>query len=204
MEVPEMPYIIRPRSARRIIAALLGSTALIAAVPAVASAACPATVSTQAFAAYGDSAYYALVQNGTFDSGATGWSLSNAEVFSEYSQSSGGIAHAVKIRSHGRATSPGFCVSSEYPTFRFLVRRVWGQGRLGVSLHWTDRSGSHEASVASLQAEQTWAVSPVLGLASNLPTSGEATVNPVQLVFENPQYDAGFAISYVYIDPYRR
>ena len=45
---------------------------------------------------------------------------------------------------------------------------------------------------------------PGAGAGSNLPLSGEATLDPVQLVFENPQSDAGFAISYVYIDPYRR
>jgi hypothetical protein len=182
---------------------VLGSTLLIAAAPAVASAACPASASSQVFASYADNAYYSLVQNGTFESGSSGWSLSNAEVVSEYGQS--GISHALKIRSHGKATSPGFCVSTQYPTFRFLVRRVWGQGRLGVRLRWTDHSGSHEASVASVEAEDAWAVSPVLQLASNLPLSSpEATLNPVQLVFENPQYDSGFAITYVYIDPYRR
>ena len=202
-----MPYIIRPRSARKIAAAVLGTTLAIAAVPAVASAACPSGATSQAFASYGDNASYALVQNGTFDAGASGWTLHNAEVISESGQSAdaAGVTHALKIRGRGRATSPGFCVSTEYPTFRFLVRRVWGSGRLGVSLHWSDGSGSHEASVASLQSETTWAASPVLQLASNLPlSSAEATVDPVRLVFESPQAATAFAISYVYIDPYRR
>src|SRR5205085_11531388 len=129
-------------------------------VPAVASAACPSSSTSQVFASYGDYAYYSLVQNGTFASGATGWSLSNAEVISEYGPSA--PAHALKLRGRGRAVSPGFCASSQYPSFRFLVRRVWGLGRLGVSLHWADRSGSHETSVASLAAESSWAISPVL------------------------------------------
>ena len=74
-----MPYIIRPREARRIAAALLGSVLLVGAAPAVASAACPSSPTTQALAQFGDSAAYSLLSGSSFESGAPGWSLFDAD-----------------------------------------------------------------------------------------------------------------------------
>jgi hypothetical protein len=199
-----MPHIVRPTKAVKTLAALVCSVLTIGVVPAVASAACPATATTKAFAKFGDEASYSLLTGGTFESGAPGWSLSKSEVIAESSPMGG--SHALAINPGGQAVSPGFCVSSEYPSFRFLYRDLRGGGKLYVALRYSDSTGSHEASVASLETGSTWAVSPVLALAGDLPLSSaqEGTLTPVQLVFSTNHPGLAWAIDAIYIDPYSR
>jgi hypothetical protein len=214
-EVPEVPYIIRPRQVHRFAVGLFGALLLIGAAPAVAGAACPKTVTTQAFAAFGDTANYTLVEGGLFESAAPGWSLLNAEVVNESpggenrgyehigdgSRYGQGRSHSLLIDSGGEAVSPAFCVSSEFPSFRFLTRQHGEpRGSLDVSLRWIDGHGrTHETADATLEDGRGWTLSPVLELASKLPAG---TTPNVRLVFQPKQ--GSWAIADVYIDPYRR
>jgi len=201
-----MPYIIRPRSARSIAAAVCGSALLSCAVPAMASAACSTSPTTKAFAQWRDEASYTLVQGGNFASGAPGWELNKAVVTSGEASSTGDT-HALAIQAGGRAVSPGFCVSSEYPSSRFLLRQVRGGGKLSVGLRWTNRLGQvRETTVAALEGSSSWAPSPALLLASRLPLSegSEGTLTPVQLVFRPTHPGLEDAIGSVYLDPYSR
>ena len=91
-----MPYIIRPRSARSIAAAVCGSALLSCAVPAMASAACSTSPTTKAFAQWRDEASYTLVQGGNFASGPPGWELNKAVVTSGEASSTGDT-HALAI-----------------------------------------------------------------------------------------------------------
>jgi hypothetical protein len=198
----------------RFVAGLFGAFLLIGAAPAAASTGCPQTATTLAFAKFGDSAAYTLVPGGLFESGAPGWSLSRAEVIGEtpeeegprhgdvgrLSRSEETSSYSLAIFPGGYAVSPPFCVDAEYPTFRFLSRVLHGSdGSLDVSLRWTDGRGTHETSDATLEGHSDWTLSPVLELASKLP----AGVTPsARLVFQ-PTHGA-WAISNVYVDPYRR
>ena len=121
-----MPYIIHPRRMRTIVAALVGSASLIGCVPAVAGAACPSNPTTTALAQFGDNAAYTLLPGGSFESGAPGWSLTGAEVASAAGATGG--AGSLVIEPNGVAVSPAFCVSSEYPSFRFFARQLSGGG----------------------------------------------------------------------------
>jgi hypothetical protein len=196
-----MPYIIRPRQMRNIAAAVLSSALLLGAVPALASAACPSSSTSHAFAQLGDNASYSLVQGGTFAS-TQGWSLHRASVISDGSIPMGG-SHALAIN-NGSAISPGFCVSEEYPTYRFLFRLLHGGGPLSLGLRWTDQDGSHDVSVGSTSTGSSWTLSPVLALASNLTMGPDGTLTPVQLVFETKHPGLEYAIADVYVDPYSR
>jgi hypothetical protein len=206
-----MPYVIPTRHARKIVAAVFSIALLAGAVPAAASAACPSNPTSAAFAQFNDSAAYALVQGGNFESAAAGWSLTKAAVV-EASGSPTGDRHALVIQPGGVAVSPAFCVSSEYPTFRFLAHQISGAGALNVSLRWTDPWGwSHNTSVASLQAGAAWALSPVLKLASVLPLWMPGSTLSVKLVFESGQgsfferdREGVWAIDGVYVDPHSR
>jgi hypothetical protein len=213
-EVPEVPYIIRPRHVHRFAVGLFGALLLIVAAPAVAGAACPTTLTTQAFTSYGDTANYTLLEGGLFESAAPGWSLRNAEVVAESpeqetpsydrygdgSRYSHGNVGSLAIDSHGEAVSPGFCVNSEFPSFRFLSHLRYGYaGALDVSLRWTDSHGTHETVDATLQGGRSWTITPALQLASKLPAG---TTPNVRLVFQ-PKY-GNWGIADVYIDPYRR
>ena len=201
-----MPYIIHPRQLRNMVAGLFGAALLIGAVPAVASAACPSSPAAAALAQFGDTAAYTLLSGSSFESGAPGWSLTRAEVAGD-SGANGG-SHSLVIQSNGQAVSPAFCVSGEYPSFRFFARQVnsggWGSA-LNVSLRWTDIYGfSHDTRVASLQPAGSWELSPVLRLAGALPLWMPGSTLAVRLVFQ-PSYEGGaWAIDDVFIDPYRR
>ena len=145
-----MLHAIDFRQFRKIVAALSGTALLVGAVPAVAGAACPSSPSSNVFAQFNDNASYVLVQGGNFESGASGWSLTNAAIV-EDSGSPSGDRHSLVIQPEGVAVSPAFCVSSEYPTFRFLTHKISGGGVLNVSLRWTDAFGwSHSILVSSL------------------------------------------------------
>ncbi len=114
-------------------------------------------------AQFGDKAEYSLLQGGSFESGAPGWSLSNAKVVGgNESYNVAGGSHSLAIQPTGIAVSPSFCVSIENPSFRFFARQTSGSwGVLNVILRWTDSSGtSHDTTVASLQSGTSWAAEP--------------------------------------------
>jgi hypothetical protein len=202
-----MPYIIRPKRARRIAATVFSAALLVCAVPAAASAACPSSPSSALLTEYGDNAAYTLLTGSSFESGASGWWLTNAQV-SEEEGATGG-SNALTIEPGGRAVSPSFCVSSEYPSFRFFARALSassarGGGSLRVSLLWSDLWGhQHSTTVASLTPAGEWTLSPVLGLATSLPLWMNGATLQVRLEFQANGADS-WAIDNVYIDPYSR
>jgi hypothetical protein len=201
-----MPYIIRPKSIRRLLAAGSAVGLLSVAMPAMASAAgCPTNETSKAFAQEGDRGNYSLVAGGTFEAGAPGWSLFNSTIVAS-DDPEGNSGHALVIGANGQAVSPAFCVSSEYPTFRFFARQVSRGffGSLDVRLRWTDAMHfPHETEVTSLTGDGSWALSPVLQLASKLPLWMPGSTLNVSLVFRTNN-NAVWAIDDVYIDPYRR
>jgi hypothetical protein len=206
-----MPYIIRPRQMSRIAAAFISSVLLLCAVPALAHANCPVKPTSKVFANWGDEANYTLVEGGLFISGAPNWSLGSAQIVNENPESwnssydfneHSGVSHSLQIPDGGTVVSAPFCVDSSYPSFRFLAHRVTGDydtSALEVSLRWSDYRGTHETADASLQVHRDWEITPVLLLASKLPSG--VTPN-VRLVLQ-PNGGA-FTIDDVYLDPYSR
>lgn len=205
-----MPYIIRPKGVRRFTATLFGTVVLIGALPAAALAACPSSPSSALLAQFGDTAAYSLLSGSSFESGAPGWSLTNAEVLSG-SGANGGPG-SLAIQPGGVAVSPAFCVSAEYPSFRFFARELSGGGVLNVRLRWMNGHGfaRNDIPVGSLQGGESWALSPALELARKLPLLMPGSTATVELVFESsramfePGQGGTWAIDDVYIDPYSR
>jgi len=198
-----MPYIIRPRGVRNIVATLLGTTVLVAAAPAVASAAeCPSSPANTALAQFGDNALYSLLSGSSFEAGAAGWSLENAQVVSG---GANGGSHSLLIGRGGVAVSPAVCVSSEEPTFRFFARQVggWRNASLNVSLRWTEDGFQHSTTVGSIDSSSQWTLSPALELATALPLSQSSSTLSVNIAFQ-PSWGSTWAIDDVYIDPYSR
>jgi hypothetical protein len=184
-------------------AALFSAALLVVAVPAVASAACPSTHSERLLEKLGDNAEYFLLTGSSFESGASDWSLSGAEIVSG---GANGGSQSLVLQSGGIVLSPTFCVSSEYPSFRLFARQISGGGwfsGLKVNLRWTDDWGfPHETNIASLKPGNSWELSPVLRLATALPLWMRGSTLNVRLVFQ--PYGGTWAITDVLIDPYRR
>ena len=203
-----MPYIIRPRRVRNILSAILGSAVLLGAVPAIANAACPKSPSSKLLAALGDTSEYGLLTGSSFESGAGGWSMSNAEVVSgNASYDVDGGSFAALIKSNGSLVSPEFCVSSEYPTFRFFARELSGGNllsSLNVSLRFKGILGlTQTVTVGQVKPSGSWALSPVLRLSSALPLWMPGSTLNVKLVL-TPNFGGNWAVADVFIDPYSR
>ena len=207
-----MPHTIRPTHPKRRFAALLGATlALVAALPAVANAACPTTPTIQAFKTFGDKANYSLVSNGAFESGTSGWSLTKSSVASgneTYKVHGKSDAKSLAIQPTGVAVSPAFCVGVEHPSFRFFGRRTSGTwGVLNVKIRWTGSDGkTNETVVGSLSGDpyKSWLATPSLPLATTLPLWQSGQTVSVRLVFDPEDYGGAWTIDDVYVDPYRK
>lgn len=191
---------------RRVLASLSGAVALLVVAPVAAQAACPSSPTANTFAQFGDNAAYSLAPGGSFEAGAPGWELSNAAVVEgndRYTQGS----HSLAIESNGVATSPAVCVSVEYPTYRFFVRRLGGNGplsSLNASLRWTTPAGlTVETQAGSVHSGGAWTPSPVMRLGNSLPLWLPGSTPQVKLVFRS-SWGGAWAIDDVSLDPYRR
>jgi hypothetical protein len=202
-----MRHVTRPRRSRTILAALLGAGLLTLGAPALAAAACTPSSSSKVFEQFGDGAAYSLAPGGSFETGTSGWKLSNAAVVdgNETFQLTPG-SHSLAIATAGSAVSPWVCISSEYPSFRFVARQLSGSPteQLHVSLRWLNLLGiTVNTTAGTVQSSSTWTPTPVLVLGSSVPLWLPGTSLNVALVFSTSGQGA-WAIDDVYIDPYSR
>jgi hypothetical protein len=204
-----MQYITRPQAIRNVVASLFGAALLVGVVPAVASAACASDTESLAFAQFGDTAHYMLAPGGSFESGAPGWTLSKAAVVSgneRYNLVRG--SHSLAIEPNGTAVSPLVCVSSEYPSFRFVARQLSGgkDAALNVSVRWVNALGlTVNSRAGTVQSGSSWEPSAVMKLDESLPVGGQAAgLLTLQVALAFQPSGGSFAIDDVYIDPYRR
>jgi hypothetical protein len=199
---------IRSHRPRAILAALFGAGLLMLGAPGFAAAACPHNSTSNAFARFGDEAAYSLAPGGSFEEGQQGWSFSKASIAlgNERFHLAPGT-HSLTIAPGGTAASPWVCVSSEYPSFRLVVRQLSGgpEDDLGVSLRWINVLGiTVNTPVADLQGGETeWAPTPVLQLGKAVPLWLPGSSLEMGLVF-SAKGAGTWAIDDVFIDPYSR
>jgi hypothetical protein len=158
---------------------------------------CTPPATSQPFAPWGDSASYALVPGGDFESGA--WSLQGGAARvpgSEPYAATGTLGSwSLSLPAGSSALSPTTCVDATYPTIRFFMS---GNGVVAVSV--VDDGLAIPAGVAIAPGEwQPSAAmlteSPLLGLLSG----GTAQVSlEFTGVLRDPQVDD------VFIDPWNR
>jgi hypothetical protein len=113
-----------------VVAALAASAiGAMAALPAVSSAAlistgaCDEASLTQPFKPWLDSSQYKLVPGGSFEEGASGWTLSHGATVTSGNQSlDADGSHSLYLPAGSSAESPPTCVNAAYPTFRLFAR----------------------------------------------------------------------------------
>lgn len=200
-----------PTRTRRMLLAVSTAVAAALAVPALASAACPATPTAKVFSQWGDANDYSLLTGGSFESGTGGWTVSNGSVVSGNEPwKVGGAAHgrSLSVKAGGRATSPWFCLGFEHPTFRFFAKRTstsWGG--LTYSVRWVNEFGNTMLTPLGYQDGYnygSWKPTPQLPLATSLPLWQAGQTLKAQLVIEAQVGGTGFQLDDVYIDPYVR
>jgi hypothetical protein len=88
--------------------------------------ACDNAALTQPFSHWGDTNEYKLVPGGSFENGASGWTLSHGASIVKGSESYGASgsagASSVNLPAGASVTSPFTCVDAAYPSFRFFGR----------------------------------------------------------------------------------
>jgi hypothetical protein len=116
----------------RLVAAVVSALGIVALSGAPARAAlintdaCDNAALSQPFAQWNDTNEYKLIPGGSFENGASGWTLSHGASIVSGSEPFGATgsvgASSVYLPAGGSVTSPFTCVDAAYPTFRFFAR----------------------------------------------------------------------------------
>ncbi len=183
---------------------------LIVGAPAAAAdtVACPTPASSQVFSQFGDDAYYSLVPGGNFEGDVSGWALRGASVVSgnePWYVGGAGDSQSLSIEPGGSAISPAFCVTAQYPSWRFFARLAGGPRRsyLSVAVEWTDPNGDHGVTpVTTLRGGRFRDWRPTRSLELG-PVLDDSTTMTERLVFFAGNSSA-WRIDDLYLDPYAK
>jgi hypothetical protein len=203
----------------RLVAAALTSAAAMALVAAPSASAgllvqsatnCTTPPLEQPFSRWSDNSSYVLAPQGSFESGATGWSLNRGYVDSgneSYYVRGKSDSHSLKISSGGNALTSTMCVGLDKPTLRFFARSSGGLlslSTMAVSVRFETSLGLvAELPIGVVLPNTSWQPTlPMPILASLLPLlPGQQT--PVQFRF-TPVGSSSWWIDDVYVDPKNR
>ena len=206
-----MPYVIE-RPPKRLLAVAAALVSLLILAPAASAdtstSGCPIPPSSQVLSQLGDTASYALVPGGDFEGNMSGWTLNGASVVSgnePWYVTNSSDSQSLSVPAGASAVSPPFCVSNQFPSWRFFAKlgggAVWSS--LNVSVQWTDQNGNTGVMpVATLQGGsfRSWAPTASLQLG---PVLDSSTTMTERLVFSGGN-GATWQIDDVYVDPYAK
>jgi hypothetical protein len=192
-----------------IVAALAVTSTAKAGLLGTGSASYCDSTPTQAFAGYGDSANYASLFNGGFESGSTGWYTSGgAKVVSgnepAYISGDAGDSHSLLLPSGSSAYSSTVCFAFGDWHLRFFAKNVGSaSGDLRVQVIVPSLLGVLTIlDGGTVSGNGTWTPSPRLQLALCNVTSLLGT-RAVAFRFTPVGYGAAYQIDDVYLDPWK-
>jgi hypothetical protein len=208
------------------LATLATAGAFVAAVPAVASAACVQAPTTKAFSKVGDAADYSLAPGGDFESTA-GWTLTSGAKIVSGNENVGitGGSKSLSLPLGATATSPEFCVDESNPYFRFVAKPDKAVAGYSAIVLYRNSAGKVTQAQFTSSADATWgagqwAASKISPLATKIPLTGANATASVQIQFVSTgnkvalgvglwgQFAGGalgtVSIDSVMVDPYRR
>jgi hypothetical protein len=163
--------------------------------------------STQAFSRFGDSANYARMLNGGFESGSTGWVLSGgARVVSGnepyYLSGNRADSHSLSLPAGSSAYSGTVCFALGDWHLRFMAKRLSSSGSLRVQVVVPSLLGLLTIlDGGTVSGSGSWAPSPRMALLLSNVTSLLGT-NAVAFRF-TPVNGGSFQIDDVYLDPWK-
>ena len=164
--------------------------------------------STQAFSRFGDSANYARLFNGNFESGSTGWALGGgAKVVSGnepyYLSGNTKDSHSLLLPARSSATSGTVCFALGDWHLRFMAKRLSSSGSLHIQVVVPSLLGILSIlDGGTVSGNGTWAPSPRLQLLLTNVTSLLGT-NAVAFRFTPVGTSTSYQIDDVYLDPWR-
>jgi hypothetical protein len=175
--------------------------------PLVSSAPnCDEQVLAQPFLPWVDPATYTLDNGGSFENGATGWSLNGASVVSgneSYDVGGSGDSSSLSLPNGSSATSATICVGLEHPDLRVFTRNTGSVlGSLRVDVLFEDGAGNvHSLTIGKILNGSHWQPSVQMPLVVNLLPLLPGNYTPVEFRF-TPQ-GGNWQLDDVYVDPHR-
>jgi hypothetical protein len=206
------------RRTRLIVAAAGCATAMLFVVSPAAHAGllvksatnCTSPTLEQPFSRWYDHANYIKAPQGTFESGAAGWSLKNAAISSgneSYGVAADGGSKSLRIQPGGSALTPTVCVGLDRPTLRFFAKSSGGLlslSTMAVSVRFETSLGLvAELPVGVVLPNTKWQPSLPMPILVNLLPLLPGQMTPVQFRF-TPVGGANWSIDDVYVDPKAR
>lgn len=210
----------RPLSALRwtsfftVVATAVLAVAFVA--PAAQAASCATRTLTSPFSRFGDTNQYFLAPSGSFESGASGWNLSNAATAlgnDSYYLNSSTDKSSLKLT--GSATSPSFCITRDDPLLRFTAKTVTTAGsngnysQLNVSIIVRNAAGSQATyflGAVQPQGNGGWFVLPKMQYGSLFDSylfgSDGTGIATMQLQFTVAGQGGTWYLDDIYVDPF--
>ena len=187
-----------------VVLGFVGGTIAMAMGAAPASAglglACPSATSNP-FAGWKDYANYAFAPDGGFESGGSGWTLSNGAraVYGNESFYVHGSSDktSLSLPAGASATSPGMCISLLSSKMRFVVRGDSGSSvKVQVLYRGLLSSVLGIFDGGTISSGGSWKPSPAIGM-----LGGTLPLFTTSVSFRFTAVGAGAAIDDVYLDP---
>lgn len=170
---------------------------------------CTSPTAEQPFSRWYDNASYILAPQGSFEDGASDWSLSGAAVDAgnESFNVGGAGSHSLRIKQGGYAITPTICVGLDRPTLRFFARSsggLLGLSTMAVSVRFETSLGLvAELPIGVVLPSGSWQPSLPMPILANLLPLLPGQMTPVQFRFA-PVGGATWWIDDVYVDPHQR
>jgi len=187
------------------IAVLSGAPARAALIlPGIATGACDNATLSQPFSAWGDTNEYKLVPGGTFQGGASGWTLSKGATVvaggAPYGVTASAGSSSVDLAAGASVTSPFTCVNASYPTFRFFARNNGVLSNLTVSVVYNQPIvGQVVLPVGTVALNGTW--KPSAPMATQSALEGLLSGGTAQVALRFTSLSGNSQIDGVYVDP---
>lgn len=204
------------------LAGLLSSSAIAAPAPtqpapALVSApeppACAFPTLSQPFSSLGDPNSYFLVPGANFESGTNGWTLSggarivagNETLLAEPATNTHSLALPTTSAS---VTTPTFCVTTQAPTFRMLIKNNGNlghiDGQLAIYLNFTGANGAaQQVKIAGLTVNSTaWTLSPSISFIQYLSTPLQSGYANISLTITPNDNHGNWQLDDINVDPF--
>lgn len=168
---------------------------------------------SQPFSSLGDTNSYFLAPGANFESGSSGWTLSggagivsgNETLLAEPASSSHSLALPTTSAS---VTSPTFCVTTNAPTFRMLIKNSGKlghiDGQLAIYLNFTGADGRpQQVKIAGLTVNSTaWTLTPPISFIQYLSTPLKSGYANISFTIDPNDNHGNWLIDDLYVDPF--
>jgi hypothetical protein len=185
--------------------AALAACVLPTASAQAATGSCSSSGLTQPFSKWGDTNYYELVSQGSFEGSVSEWTLlagaHRASVSESYGVTGTVGKSSLALPAGASVQSPYMCVSPERPTFRLFARNVSTLSTVLVQVVYRTSHGSAVYTVGTVALSANW--QPTLPMLTQPPT-GCLSGGTAQAALRFTAVTGESEIDDVFIDPRMR